>query len=89
MREETGLTVRFEHLIGTYGLESGFTASAFRCSIVGDRTPTVPDTAEIAEIAWWPAGALPTPRSNALHYALPDAVAGCRGAVRHDLPRVS
>ena len=81
--------MRVEHLIGTYGLESGFTASAFRCSIVGDRTPTVPDTAEIAEIAWWPARELPAPRSNLLHYALPDAVAGRRGAVRRGLPRVS
>jgi ADP-ribose pyrophosphatase YjhB (NUDIX family) len=86
--EETGLVVRVHHLVGTYGLDNGFSAAAFLCSIAeGD--PAVPTTGEIAEIRWWPSSDLPSPRSNLLHYALPDAVAGRRNVRRIGLPRVS
>ena len=86
--EETGLVVRIHHLVGAYGLENGFSAAAFLCSIAeGD--PKVPATGEIAEVRWWPADRLPCPRSNLLHYAVPDAVAGRRNVRRVGLPRVS
>ncbi|HEY5694208.1 MAG TPA: NUDIX hydrolase [Gaiellaceae bacterium] len=86
--EETGLVVRIHHLIGSYGLDNGFTAVAFVCSITeGD--PTVPATGEIAEVRWWPAAELPWPRSNLMHYAVPDALAGRRNIRRVGLPRVS
>jgi 8-oxo-dGTP diphosphatase len=86
--EETGVTVRVEHLIGSYGLDNGFAASAFRCVII-DGTPALPSTGEIAEVRWWPATDLPGPRSNILHYAFPDALAGRRDVVLIDLPAVS
>jgi 8-oxo-dGTP pyrophosphatase MutT (NUDIX family) len=86
--EEAGIVVRVHHLIGSYGLDNGFSAAAFLCSIIeGD--PAVPDTGEIAEVRWWPAEDLPWPRSNLLHYALPDAVAGRRNVQRVGLARVS
>jgi 8-oxo-dGTP pyrophosphatase MutT (NUDIX family) len=86
--EETGIVVRVHHLIGSYNLDNGFSAAAFLCSITeGD--PAVPPTGEIAEVRWWPAARLPWPRSNLLHYALPDAVAGRRDVQRVGRPRVS
>ena len=86
--EETGLAVRIQHLVGSYGLDNGFSAAAFLCSIIeGD--PTVPTTGEIAEVRWWPADRLPWPRSNLMHYAVPDAVAERRNVRRAGLPRVS
>jgi len=86
--EETGVVVRVDELVGSYGLDTGFTAVAFVCSIV-EGEPAVPPTDEIAEVGWWPATQLPSPRSNILHYAVPDAVAGVRGVQRSGLPRVS
>jgi ADP-ribose pyrophosphatase YjhB (NUDIX family) len=86
--EETGLVIRIHHLVGSYGLDNGFSAVAFLCSIA-DGTPAVPATGELAEVRWWPAARLPWPRSNLLHYAVPDAVAGRRGVERVGLPRVS
>ena len=87
-REETGVTARIEHRIGTYSLEDGFTFHVFRCSIV-DGVPAVPDTGEISDVRWAPADDPPTPRSNALHYAVPDGVADVRDAERRDLPLIS
>jgi 8-oxo-dGTP diphosphatase len=86
--EETGVAVRIDHLIGSYSLDSGVTATAFVCSITHGE-PAVPDTGEIADVRWWPPAQLPWPRSNILHYAVPDAVAGRRGIERVGLPRIS
>jgi 8-oxo-dGTP pyrophosphatase MutT (NUDIX family) len=86
--EETGIVVRVHHRIGSYSLDNGFGAAAFLCSIT-EGEPAVPGTGEIAEVRWWPAAQLPWPRSNLLHYALPDAVAGRRNVQRVGLPRVS
>jgi 8-oxo-dGTP pyrophosphatase MutT (NUDIX family) len=86
--EETGVGARVDAKVGSYGLDNGFTAVAFLCSIVEGK-PVVPPTGEIAEVIWAPAAALPTPRSNILHYAVPDAAAGIRNAQRTNLPRVS
>lgn len=86
--EETGVSVRIEHLVGSYGFDNGFTAWAFRCSIVhGD--PAVPSSGEIAEVRWCAPSNLPTPRSNILHYAVPDAVAGRSDVALVNLPRVT
>jgi 8-oxo-dGTP pyrophosphatase MutT (NUDIX family) len=86
--EETGVVARVGDLIGSYELDTGFTGVAFICSIV-DGEPSVPPTGEIAEVEWWPVAQLPSPRSNILHYAVPDAVAGARGVKRIGLPRIS
>ena len=86
--EETGLTVNIDHLIGSYTLDTGFTAYAFRCHILAG-TPSVPATGEIAEIRWSPPGDLPSPMSNLLHYAMPDAMLGLSNVVRMGLPVIS
>lgn len=86
--EETGVVVTIDYLIGEYGLDNGFIARAYRCMIV-DGTPSLPATGEIAWVGWHPADRLPEPRSNILHYAVPDALLGRRDLVRRDLPRVS
>ena len=87
-REETSVDVELDHLIGVYGLDTGFFAFAFAARIVNGE-PAVPATDEIADVVWWDAHALPHPRSNLLHYALPDALDGARGVVRANLQRVS
>ena len=86
--EETGVVAQVHDLIGSYVLDNGFSATAFLCSII-DGEPAVPATGEIAEVCWWPATELPWPRSNILHYAVPDAIAGLRGVRRTELPRIS
>lgn len=85
--EETGAVVEIEHLIGEYQLDNDFSVFAFRCTIV-EGTPAVPPTGEIAEVIWHAADELPSPRSNVLHYSVPDAVAGRQGLVRQ-VPRLS
>jgi len=86
--EETELVVDVEHRIGSYELDDGFTVAAFRCSIVSG-VPRVPPTAEIAEVRWWDPAQLPEPKSNVLHYAVPDALAGHRDVIRTKLPRIN
>ena len=86
--EETGVTAQVNHLIGSYTLQDGFTIYVYRCDIV-EGVPAVPTTGEIAEIRWAPPEALPMPRSNALHYAVPDALEGVHGAERIELPQIS
>jgi 8-oxo-dGTP diphosphatase len=88
VKEETGLEAIVDHLIGLYRLEDGVSVHLFRCRIVAG-TPTVPDTHEIAEVAWYAPDVLPAPVTNVLHHALPDALAGRRGVVRTGLPRLN
>jgi 8-oxo-dGTP diphosphatase len=86
--EETELVVEIEHLIGSYELDDGFTVAAFRCSILSG-VPRVPSTDEIAEVEWWDSAELPEPKSNVLHYAVPDALGGHRDVIRAKLPRIN
>jgi 8-oxo-dGTP pyrophosphatase MutT (NUDIX family) len=87
-REETGLAIRVEHVIGVYRLENGFTATLFGCSIASGE-PKRPDSGEIDEVGWFLPEEIPTPTSNLLHHALEDIVAGRRGVVRDGLPRIN
>jgi ADP-ribose pyrophosphatase YjhB (NUDIX family) len=87
-REETGLAVRVEHVVGVYRLENSFTATLFGCSIASGE-PIRPESAETAEVGWFPADEIPEPTSNLLHHTLDDIVAGGRGVVRDDLPRIN
>jgi len=87
--EETGAAIRIDALVGTYSLaDSSLTCRLFRCSILTG-TPAVPDGGEIAEVRWCPVDAIPQPRTNLLHHALPDAIAGRSGINRRGLPRIS
>jgi 8-oxo-dGTP diphosphatase len=87
-REETGLDVEVDHLVGLYRLDTGFWVHVFRCHVTGGAA-AVPPTGEIAEVGWFPPEEIPSPVTNALHHGLPDAVAGARGVVRDGLPRVT
>lgn len=87
-REETGLAIRVEHVIGVYRLENGFAATLFGCSIASGE-PARPDGGEIAEVGGFLPEEIPDPTSNLLHHALEDIVAGRRGVVRDGLPRIN
>ncbi len=87
-REETGLAVRVEHVVGVYRLDNDFTATLFGCSIASAE-PVRPASGEIAEVGWFHPDAIPEPTSNLLHHSLPDIVAGHRGVLRDDLPRIN
>ena len=89
VREETGVEVCVEALVGSCSLaDSSLVAHLFRCAIVSG-TPGVPDSGEIAQVRWCSVDALPEPRTNLLHHALPDAIAGRTGVLRSGLPRVT
>jgi ADP-ribose pyrophosphatase YjhB (NUDIX family) len=87
-REEAGMQVEIDHLVGVYRLVEGLTVLLFRC-VVADGEPQRPESSEIAEVDWFAPGDIPEPRSNLLHHALDDIVAGRRGVVRDGLPRVN
>ncbi len=87
-REETGVEIDVEHLIGIYRLDNGFAVYVFRCRIVAGE-PARPDTGEIDQVRWFAPDEIPAPVTNALHHALPDAVAGRRGVVRDGLARIT
>ena len=87
-REETGVDVAIDHMIGLYRLEDGLTFHAFAATII-DGVPAVPNTDEIAEVGWFEPSAIPSPTTNSLHYSLQDALRGARGLVRDGLPRIS
>jgi 8-oxo-dGTP diphosphatase len=84
-REETGVVIGIDHVIGVYRLVSGITATLFRCSIETGE-PAAPDGWEIAEVGWFLPDEIPHPRSNILHHALDDVVAGRSGVVRDGPP---
>lgn len=87
-REEAGVTVAVEHLVGMYRLIGGLTVTLFRCSI-RDGTPACPSTGEIAEVGWFEPHAIPEPRSNLLRHALADIIDGRTGLVRDGLARIT
>ncbi len=85
--EETGVEVRVEHLVGIYELPE-ITVHAFRCTIVQGE-PTLQPTDELSAVEWLLPDAVPEPRSNVLHHALDDALAGRRAIARTGLPRIT
>ena len=85
--EETGVVIRVEHLIGTYELPD-ITVHAFRCTIQRGE-PALQPSDELTAVEWLRPGEIPNPRSNVLHYALDDALAGRQAIVRLGLPRVT
>jgi 8-oxo-dGTP diphosphatase len=86
-REETGVEIRIEHLVGIYELPD-VTVHAFRCTIVRGE-PTLQPTDELSSVEWFLPEAIPEPRSNVLHHALDDALAGRRDIARTGLPRIT
>jgi 8-oxo-dGTP diphosphatase len=87
VREETGVDVRIDHLVGTYFLPD-VVVHAFRCMIERGR-PTLQPIDELSAVEWFAPDEVPQPRSNVLHYALADAQAGQRDVVRKELARIT
>ena len=87
VREEMGLEVRVQRLIGLYYFaDEPWLAFAFRCAIERGE-PAVPDTGEIAEVGWFDLRYLPTPLTNLAPRVIPDAAMGEYGVVR-DYPEL-
>jgi 8-oxo-dGTP diphosphatase len=85
--EETGAEVRIDGLVGTYALPD-IVVHAFRCSIVRG-VPVLQPTGELSAVVWLSPEAIPDPRSNVLHHALADALAGRSNLARIDLARIN
>jgi 8-oxo-dGTP pyrophosphatase MutT (NUDIX family) len=85
--EETGVDVMIDYAVGRYELPD-ISVHAFRCTIVRGR-PALQPTDELSAVEWLAPEAIPHPRSNALHHALDDALAGRRDVVRTGLPRIT
>jgi 8-oxo-dGTP pyrophosphatase MutT (NUDIX family) len=83
--EETGAEVRIDHLVGRYELPDVL-AHAFRCTLVRGE-PALQPTDELSAVEWLEPDRIPDPRSNVLHHALADALAGRRDVVRTGLRR--
>lgn len=66
VREETGLRVAAQHMIGIYyETEGDFLHFVFRCQLLDPTaTPYAKDTSEITACAYWPPHALPRPISD-------------------------
>jgi 8-oxo-dGTP diphosphatase len=86
-REETGVELRIENIVGTYELPD-ITVFAFRCAIATGE-PALQPTEELAAVEWLSPNAIPDPKSNVLHYALRDALAGRRNVERSGLLRIT
>jgi ADP-ribose pyrophosphatase YjhB (NUDIX family) len=85
--EETGVEVRIENLVGTYELPD-ITVYAFRCAIASGE-PALQPTEELTAVEWLAPDAIPEPKSNVLHHALDDALAGRINLARTGLPRIT
>lgn len=82
VREETGLEVRAQRLIGLYYFaDEPWLAFAFRC-VIERGEPMVPSSGEIAEVGWFHPHDLPAPLTSLAPRAIPDAVGGEYGLVR-------
>ncbi len=86
-KEETGLDVAVERLIGFYSFTDGdheTSVHAFLCAIIGGE-PRVPRE-EISELLWADPQRLPEPVDMVGPFAIADAQAENWGVVREALP---
>lgn len=86
LAEETGLRATVSHLVSVYwltrrDLACPYALFGFRCEVVDDAMPLVPDTDEIAEVGWFDPRSLPQPFTEATPLLIADAVAGARGVI--------
>jgi len=86
-REETGLEVELDHLVGVYTLrgERLGLRFIFKATIRAGELIAVPND-EITEIRWWPIDALPAPMTRTAPHGIRDAAAGGRGIARDIWP---
>ncbi len=81
--EETGVDVSPIEIIGLYRMygAEAFDVYAFRCEWSAGE-PSAAEGDEITAVAWADPHDLPTPMTNIVAAAVPDAAAGNRGVVR-------
>jgi 8-oxo-dGTP diphosphatase len=82
-KEETGLDVGIEELVGEYRItrhDGELVVSVFTATVLGGVLRPGPD--EIDEVAWVHPDALPTPMTTSAPVAIADAVNGRRGVSR-------
>ena len=82
-REEAGVEVELDHLIGVYYLRSRKDGVRFMFSArIVSGEPSAADAEEIAEFGWFDPDDLPEPTTPTMPYGVRDAVAGERGLYR-------
>jgi 8-oxo-dGTP pyrophosphatase MutT (NUDIX family) len=82
-REEAGVEVELDHLIGVYYLRSRKNGLRFMFAariVTGE--PSAADANEIAEIGWFSPDQIPEPTTPTMPWGVKDAVAGERGRYR-------
>lgn len=83
-REEIGVEIELEHLVGTYHLRGGgkvdMVNSVYKAYVVSG-TPHVADKNEVVRLEWFTPGSLPMPINNDARVALPAQKSGRRGVV--------
>jgi 8-oxo-dGTP diphosphatase len=82
-KEETGLDVELDYLVGVYCLrtEQLGLRFIFKATITGGELIATPND-EITEIRRWPIDALPSPMTRTAPHGIRDAAAGGRGIAR-------
>ncbi len=84
-REEIGVEVSLEYLVGTYHLRGGgwpdIFASVYKGVVVAGK-PHVADPNEVEKLEWFGSGQLPSVLMTDARAAIPDFYAGRRGVVR-------
>ena len=82
-REETGLDVELEHLVGVYCLrpERLGLRFVFKAHVSDGELLRFP-TAEISEATWWPIDGLPANMTETAPHGIRDAADGKRGVTR-------
>ncbi len=84
-REEIGVEIGLEHLVGTYHRSGGgkvdMVTSVYKAHVISEE-PYVADENEVLRLEWVIPGYLPSPISNDARAAIPDFWAGRRGVVR-------
>ena len=85
-REEIGVEVRLEYLVGTYHLSGGgqidMVNSVYKAHVISGE-PHIAQPSEVLRLEWLAPGRLPSPISNDARVAIPDFWAGRRGVVRY------
>ncbi len=82
-REEAGIEVELDHLIGVYFLRSKKNGLRFMFAArITAGEPSAADADEIAEVGWFEPEELPQPTTPTMPYGVRDAVAGERGLYR-------
>ncbi len=83
-REEIGVDVKLEYLVGMYHLRGGgwpdIFASVYKACVVSGK-PCAADLNEVERLEWVSSGAVPNPISTDARVAIPDFYAGKRGVV--------